>query len=125
MASACDPSTNPCGGPNCPATLDCLWRGNSNSTFPAFGMIALVINGTLIFVGTVSVAMIIYAGFKYISSQADKKAIDSANKTLFYAAIGLSFVLFSFLIINIIGSATGVTCIEPQNVLQKGFQACQ
>lgn len=117
----CNPTTNPCGDANCPATLQCLWHGNSGGS----GMLALIINGTLVFVGTISLAMIIFAGYKYITSQADKKTIESANKTIFYAAAGLFFVLFSFFILNIIGTATGVSCIEPQNVLKNGFDACK
>lgn len=88
-------------------------------------MLATTLYAAMVFIGTVSLAMIIFAGFRYITSQADKKTIDSANKTLFYAAVGLFFVMFSFFILNIIGSATGVTCIEPLNVLQNGFDACK
>lgn len=118
--AACD--AFPCGSTTCPATFQCVWQGNSTM---GGGILVLVINGLLVFVGTLSLGMVIFAGFKYISSQADKKAIDSANKTLFYAALGLFFVLFSFFILNIIGYATGVRCIEPQNVLLKGFDACK
>lgn len=124
MAVTCNPVAKPCGDANCPATLQCLWKGNGDAITPT-GILPEVIYATVFFVGLVSLGMIIFAGFKYITSQADKKTLDSANKTLFYAAMGLVFVLFSFFILNLIGMATGVTCIEPQNVLQNGFNACK
>ena len=113
MAATCN-STDPnliCGSADCPAQLACL----TNKIFPNI-IIALEI-----FVGTVVLFMAIWAGFQYMTSRSDKKAIESAHKTLLYAAFGGCLVLFSFLILNVIGEATGVTCIEPQNYFQNGI----
>ena len=117
MAVDCTLPQYVCGGPNgeCPATLKCL----TTTVLPE------VVYATLVFVGVVGVAMVIFAGFRFITSQADKKTIEGTQKILQYAIIGLAVVLFSFLFLNIIGAATGVTCIEPLNVLSKGLDACK
>ncbi len=53
-------------------------------------------------VGVVSVIMIIYGGFKYISSGGDSGNITSAKNTIIYAVIGLVIVAMAQFIVQFI-----------------------
>lgn len=48
---------------------------------------------------------VIFGGLKWMLSQGDKKQVESAQKTITFAVIGLVLVLVSFFIINLIGFA--------------------
>ncbi len=67
-----------------------------------------LINWALIFAGVVALALIIYAGFKFVTSKGDPQEVDNAKKTLTYAIIGLLLIFFSFAILNLIATVTGV-----------------
>jgi len=62
-------------------------------------LIKWVINIFSIIVGAVSVIMIIYGGFKYITSSGDSGKVTSAKNTIMYALIGLAIVGLSQLIV--------------------------
>lgn len=47
-------------------------------------------------------------GIRWIMSQGDKKQLETAQKTITYAIIGLLVVLLSFFVINFIGYLFGV-----------------
>lgn len=79
-----------------------------------------LVTAALLFAGVIAVIFIILAGMKYMSSGGDPKQIEGARHTLYYAIAGLLLILLSFLIINVIGEITGVTCI---NVF--GFNTCK
>jgi len=94
-------ATTPCGDASTPATLDCI--------VPIFNNI---VHAALIFIGSTIVILIILSGYKFITSGGDAKQLEGARKALTYAILGMLLVLFSFFIINFIGTITGVTCIE-------------
>lgn len=54
-----------------------------------------------------AVAMIIYAGFKYITSQGDPKQTESAKQQLWYSGVGLFIVLTAFTILQLFKNASG------------------
>lgn len=89
-------------------TLDCI-----------FPLMQSLINWALAFAGVVALFLIIYSGIKFIVSGDDQKNVEASKKTLTYAIAGLVLILLSFLIINIIAYATGVSCIKLM-----GFKAC-
>lgn len=82
------------------ATLRCLPVVFSN-----------LVSGALIFVGSVAVLLIIYAGSRFVMSGGDPKRVEEARKILTFAIIGLVIVLSSFAIMYFISYATGVKCI--------------
>lgn len=83
------------------ATLRCL---------PAvFGNL---VNAALMFVGTVAVILIVYAGIRFVTSGGDQKKVAQARQIITYALIGLVLVLCSFAIIAIIAYTTGTECIR-------------
>jgi lysylphosphatidylglycerol synthetase-like protein (DUF2156 family) len=70
-----------------------------------------VVTAALVFAGIIAVALIIFAGAKYITSKGDQAKIDSAKKTLTYAFVGLAIIFLSFFIIGTISQLTGVSQI--------------
>ena len=83
------------------ATLQCLPVVFSN-----------IVRAALIFVGSVAVILIVYAGILLVRSGGDQKQVGQARQIITYAIIGLVLVLLSFAIIYFIGYITGATCIE-------------
>lgn len=71
--------------------------GTGNESLP--GVIGTVVDLLLYFVGALSVIMIIYGGFKYVTSAGDTSAVASAKNTILYAVIG---VIVSVLVYSIV-----------------------
>ena len=61
-----------------------------------------VVNLFSIVVGAISVIMIIYGGFRYITSGGASEKVGEAKKTLIYAIIGLIVVALAQLIIHFV-----------------------
>jgi len=57
----------------------------------------------------ISVAMILYAGFRYLTAAGDETKVKSAKKTLTYALIGVGIALLSKAIVLVIASILGGT----------------
>lgn len=55
-------------------------------------VVALVINIFSVVVGIIAVVMIVYGGFKFITSGGDSGKVTSARNTIIYAIIGLAIV---------------------------------
>ncbi|HWY79719.1 MAG TPA: hypothetical protein VNW29_05155 [Candidatus Sulfotelmatobacter sp.] len=79
-----------------------------------------IIKAALMFVGTVAIILIIYAGIRFVTSGGDPKQSQAARQIMTYAIIGLILVLSSFAIIYLIAYLTGATCIE-----QLSFTSCK
>lgn len=81
-----------------PAGLDDLEKIFSNviSVIVGLGFIALLV-------------MIIVAGFKYLMSSGEPKAIQSAHQTVTWALLGLVFMAIAWLILQLIHTFTGVS----------------
>ncbi len=52
--------------------------------------------------------MFIYAGFKYLTSNGDPKALQSAHQTVIWAVLGVIFLVLAWLILKLIEAFTGV-----------------
>jgi hypothetical protein len=73
----------------------------------ANSLIATVINLFSVVVGIISVIMIIYGGFRYITSGGESGNISSAKNTILYAIIGLIIVaLAQFIVKFVLAKAT-------------------
>ncbi|MCF7811993.1 PKD domain-containing protein [Candidatus Gracilibacteria bacterium] len=59
-----------------------------------------VLNFLLSFLGILAVAMIIYAGFLYVTAQGDDAQADKAKNIVAYAAIGVLVILVSYALVN-------------------------
>ncbi len=64
------------------------------------GTITWAVNLFLMIVGAAAVVMIIYGGFKYITSAGDSSGVTSAKNTILYAVLGLIVVLLAYAIVN-------------------------
>ena len=53
-------------------------------------------------IGALSIIMIIYGGFKYITSSGEASAVTSAKNTIMYALIGLIVAVMAFTIASIV-----------------------
>lgn len=75
--------------------------GGSNSDGSTLnGMIKTGINALLFIIGAVSVVMIIYGGFRYVTSGGESGAVTNAKNTILYAVIGLVVALVSYAIVG-------------------------
>ena len=72
------------------------------------GLIKTVVNVLLWAVGALSVIMIIFSGFRYITSAGDAAKTKSAQSTLTYAVVGLIVAVFAWAIVNIVLDRIGV-----------------
>jgi hypothetical protein len=61
-----------------------------------------IVNVFSIIVGAISVIMIIYGGFRYITSGGDSGRVGNAKNTLIYAVIGLIIVVLAQLIVHFV-----------------------
>ncbi|HSX08471.1 MAG TPA: pilin [Candidatus Saccharimonadales bacterium] len=100
------------GGPNITGNLSCGVSLNANtgdcsndSTTGAGkvqGIVTDMINIFSLVVGIISVIMIIYGGFKYITSGGDSGNITGAKNTIIYAVIGLVIVALAQFIVQFV-----------------------
>lgn len=81
------------GGPSTSDSAVCKQQDNqtasSNSFYGKDGIITKAARILALIVGVASVIMIIIGGFKYVLSNGDSNAINSAKNTIIYALIGL------------------------------------
>ncbi len=90
-------------GPNS-APLTC---GVSGSLTGGVQSLAVkVVNIFSLVVGIISVIMIIYAGFRYITSGGESGSVSSAKNTLIYAIIGLVIVVLAQIIVHFVLNTT-------------------
>ncbi len=77
--------------------------GNNNAgTDKVNNIITTIVNIFSAIVGIVSVIMIIYGGFKYISSGGDSSKVTEAKNTIVYAVIGLVVVAMAQFIVQFV-----------------------
>ena len=64
-----------------------------------------VLNFALTFVGLIAVAMLIYGGFRYLTSAGNEETTKQAKRIILYAIIGIVVILLSAVIVNfLVGS---------------------
>ena len=80
---------------------------NDNSS-PLNKILKTIIRIFSIVVGAASVIMIIYGGFKYITSGGNDGSVSSAKNTILYAVIGLIVVALAQLIVRFVLTETTV-----------------
>lgn len=66
------------------------------------GLIKTVVNILLWAVGILSVIMIIFSGFRYITSSGDASKTKSARSTLIYSVVGLIVAIMAWAIVNMV-----------------------
>lgn len=77
-----------------------------------------LLNTFFYIIGAVAVVMIIYGGFKYITSSGDSSAVTSAKNTILYAVVGLVVALSAYAIANfVIGAVDGTNTTSDNSNL--------
>lgn len=82
--------------------IDCDPAGDSTSI--AAGPVSAVVNLFSIVVGIASVVMIIYGGFRFVTSGGNSDATKSARSTILYACVGLATVILAKTIVYFVFS---------------------
>lgn len=74
-------------------------------------LVLTITNWFLFVVGAIAVIMLIFGGFKYITSGGDASNVTSAKNTILYAVIGLVVVVLAGTIVNfvVVGLLEGPT----------------
>lgn len=70
-----------------------------------FTIVLNVIEALLYIVGYITLAMIIWGGFKYMLGGDNPSKVEAAKKTIINAIVGLIISIFSIVIINVVGGA--------------------
>lgn len=83
-----------------PATPDDSCADATNGDTAIGGVITDIINVFSLIIGAVAVIMIIYGGFKYITSGGNDSNVGSAKNTILYAVIGLVVVALAQIIVR-------------------------
>lgn len=79
---------------------DCELSGAPSETLT--NIIKQIINIVSVVVGVVAVIMIVFGGFKYITSGGDSSNVSSAKNTIIYAIIGLVIVALAQFIVRFV-----------------------
>jgi cytochrome bd-type quinol oxidase subunit 2 len=88
--------------------VDCT--GSETPENAAAGPVRALINVFSIVVGAASVVMIIFGGFKFITSAGDADKTKSARNTIIYAAGGLAIVVLAqFIVLFVFDAATEIS----------------
>ena len=72
------------------------------------GLISILINFLLWTVGVLSVAMIIFSGFRYITSAGDAAKTKSAQTALTYSIVGLIVAVLAWVIVKMVLKQFGI-----------------
>lgn len=80
----------------------CPPPANDQGTTRVNTVITTIVNIFSLIVGIVSVIMIIFGGFKYITSGGDSGKVSEAKNTIVYAVIGLVIVAFAQFIVQFV-----------------------
>lgn len=65
-------------------------------------LITTVINVLLFLIGVLSVIMIIYGGFRFVTSGGSAESVKSAKNTILYSIVGLVVAILAFAIVNFV-----------------------
>lgn len=84
-----------------------LVEGNCKKNQEFSGKIEKIVNGISGLAGAISVAFIVYGGFKYIMSSGDPRRVEEAKGYIFYAGSGLFVVLLFYMILNTVLGGVG------------------
>lgn len=75
---------------------------NATGIFDEGGIFRTIVNTLLFIIGAIAVIMIIFGGFKYVTSGGDSNGVTSAKNTILYAVIGLIVAVLAFAIIDFV-----------------------
>ncbi|HUS25861.1 MAG TPA: pilin [Nevskiaceae bacterium] len=101
FAAATELQGNLCGGTELKLTSDGCAQ-TSSGTSGITKLITFIVNIFSAIVGIVAVIMIIYGGFKYITSGGDSGNVSAAKNTIIFAVVGLIIVALAQFIVRFV-----------------------
>ncbi len=118
VVSAATISENVCTGVQSASSSTQGCTGNQNITSGIKNIAVTVVNILSIVVGIVAVVMIIFGGFRYITSGGESNNVSSAKNTLLFAIVGLVIVVLAQVIVRwVIGTSTNISNGTPTGFL--------
>ena len=94
--------------PTCGTAAECIRSGLDSSPTGTSGsvsdIIGTVVNVLLFLLGAVCVIMIIFGGFRYVTSKGDQSAVKAAKDTILYAVVGLIVAIAAYAIASFVVS---------------------
>jgi len=111
VASAQDIKANLCNGANLSFSKTAACDdASTEASSQVDNIVTQVINILSLVVGIVSVIMIIFGGFRYITSGGESGSVTTAKNTILYAIVGLVIVALAQLIVRfVLGKVTTTT----------------
>lgn len=108
VASASNIKGSVCAGATAASGETCKQDATlSNSSGGIQTLAGNIVNIFSIVIGAVAIIMLLYGGFRYITSGGDSGRVGNAKNTLLYAIIGLVIVALAQLIVNfVLGAAS-------------------
>lgn len=81
---------------------------NPIAKFNSIGSILNLLLPTIMIVASlVFLAILLYGAFSYVTSSGEQDKVQKARKTITYSVLGLVLILFSYLIVSLVGVVTG------------------
>ena len=77
-------------------------NGNDDPTLIITNLSSTIVNLFSVAIGAIAVVMLIYGGFRYITSAGSQERVQGAKNTILYAVIGLLIVIFAQTIIRFV-----------------------
>lgn len=65
-------------------------------------LITTIVNVLLFLIGVLSVIMIIYGGFRFVTSGGSAETVKAAKNTILYSIVGLVVAILAFAIVNFV-----------------------
>ena len=105
---------------NTPGVGACAEANTKGGRTGATTVIKNIITTLLYLVGAIAVIMIVYSGFRYVTSAGDAAAVQSAKSTLTYAVVGLVVSMMAFAIVMFVsGSLSSPVTTAPTTTTTK------
>ena len=83
-------------------SADCAADGSGGGVTGIYKLATKIVNIFSVIVGIIAVIMIIFGGFKYITSGGDSGNVSGAKNTLIYAIVGLIIVALAQFIVRFV-----------------------
>lgn len=81
---------------------------NPIAKFNSIGSILNLLLPTIMIVASLLfLAILLYGAFSYVTSSGEQDKVQKARKTITYSVLGLVLILFSYLIVSLVGVVTG------------------
>ena len=88
-------------------SITCSATGTDNTTSVVGSLATEIVNIFTVVVGAASIFMIIYGGFRYITSGGSSERVGSAKNTIIYAIVGLVIVGIAQTLVHFVLSKSG------------------